>query len=130
MMLTYMDNSKQIDKQWVAYRQTFNNNSRDLGVTKNYIHDLKFIAKYPFNEVLSLRGSVNYRNVRIVTLATDRVNLDRENVHDHMVGSKLELVFDNTISKGLNLYNGMRFKVWTEYYRQIINEESNFIVTG
>ncbi len=130
MMLTYMDNSKQIDKQWVAYRQTFNNNSRDLGVTKNYIHDLKFIAKYPFNEVLSLRGSVNYRNDRIVTLATDRVNLDRENVHDHMVGSKLELVFDNTISKGLNLYNGMRFKVWTEYYRQIINEESNFIVTG
>jgi hypothetical protein len=130
MMLTYMDNSKQIDKQWVAYRQTFNNISRDLGFTKNYIHDLKFIAKYPFNEVLSLRGTINYRNDRIVTAATDRFNLEKENTHEHMVGSKLELVFDNVIPKGLNLYNGMRFKVWAEYYRQIITEESNFIVTG
>lgn len=130
MMLSYSDNSRQLDKQYIAYRQAFNNYERNFGVTKNYIHDLKFVLRYPFNEVLSLRGGISYRNDKVVTLAIDYNNLQRENLNYHMAGSKIELVFDNTIPKGLNLYNGMRFKVWGEYYRQFITKQTNFIVTG
>lgn len=130
MLLTYMDNSKRLDKQYVAYRQAFNDYNRDRGVTKTNIYDMRYLLKYPFNEVLSLRGTANYRFDRVVTLATDYNNLQRKNDYYHMLGSKLELVFDNTIPRGLNLYYGMRFKIWGEYYREIITNQSNFIVAG
>jgi hypothetical protein len=130
LMLMYQDNSKRMDKHYIVYRQSFNNYSRDRGVTKNQINDFKFMMRYPFNEVLSLRGSINYRNDKIVTLNTESSNLDKQNTYYHQAGSKLELVFDNTIPKGINLYNGMRWKVWGEYFREFITEQSNFIVAG
>lgn len=129
-MLTYQDYSKRIDKQYTAYRQSFNAYSRDFDVTKTVIHIANMQLKYPFHEVLSLRGTMQYRNDRVVTLSTDVSNLNKKNSHYHQAGAKLELVYDNTIPKGLNLYNGLRFKVWTEYYREFLTEQSNFIVTG
>lgn len=129
-MLAFQDYSKRLDKQYTAYRQSFNAYSRDLDVTKTVIHLANVQLKYPFNEVLSLRGTMQYRNDRVVTLATDASNLNKKNSFYHQAGAKLELVFDNTIPKGVNLFNGLRFKVWGEYYREFITEQSNFIVTG
>jgi hypothetical protein len=39
-------------------------------------------------------------------------------------------VFDNTIKRGLNLYNGLRFKIFAEYYKQIDKENSDLSVVG
>lgn len=129
-LLAFQDYSKRLDKQYTAYRQSFNSFSRDYNATKTFIHVLNAQYKYPINEVLSVRGTAQYRNDKVVTLATDYSNLHKENQFYHQVGGKLELVFDNTIPQGLNLYNGLRFKIWGEYYREIITQQSNFIVTG
>lgn len=129
-MLSLYDLSKRTDKQYSFYRQAFNAYNRDMGVTKTFIHEFKTTLRYPFSEVLSLRGTLSYRNDKVVTLATDFRNLEVPNRIYHMAGSKAELVFDNTIPRGLNLFNGMRAKVWGEYYREFITEQSNFIVTG
>jgi hypothetical protein len=42
----------------------------------------------------------------------------------------LEWVYDNTIKKGLNLYNGTRAKLFGEYYRQIDKVKTDFFVVG
>lgn len=129
-LLMYEDLSKRLDKKYILYRQAFNSYNRDFDVTKTQMHEAKVALKYPFSETFSLRGTFGYRNDRVVTLATDYPNLDKPNEMFHMSTNKLELVYDNTVKKGLNLYNGMRAKVWGEYYREFINEKSNFIVTG
>ncbi|MFZ5553194.1 MAG: hypothetical protein ACOZCO_08775 [Bacteroidota bacterium] len=129
-MLMYEDLSKRLDKKYILYRQAFNAYARDLGITKTQIHEAKVALKYPFNEVLCLRGTFGYRNDRVVTLATDYPTLDEPNTHYHMSTNKLELIYDNTVKKGLNLYNGLRLKVWGEYYKEFITEKSDFIVTG
>jgi hypothetical protein len=43
---------------------------------------------------------------------------------------KGELIFDNTISNGINLYRGTRLKVFGEYYQNIDKEAGNLAVVG
>ncbi len=121
---------KNIDKQVVLHRQSLLDIADNYSIVKVYTHEVKYILKYPFNEVMGLRGSVNYRNDKIVYTGTDLNNLKRVNAFENWGSAKLEWVFDNTIKKGLNLYNGSRAKIFGEYYRQIDKEKTDFFVVG
>jgi hypothetical protein len=46
------------------------------------------------------------------------------------VSPKLEYVFDNTLSTGLNLYNGTRLKIFGEYFNQVDEKKSDMFVLG
>jgi hypothetical protein len=58
------------------------------------------------------------------------INLSEPNINANNLGVKLEYVFDNTIAKGLNLFNGTRYKVFAEYYQEVAEGESDFSVVG
>jgi hypothetical protein len=60
---------------------------------------------------------------RAVRQSNDLVSLESPNVTEMNLALKIEYVFDNTISKGLNLYNGTRAKAWVERYQQPNMEE-------
>lgn len=128
--LSYEDRMKKIDKQIVVHRQGMLNVTANSSLVKVHTHDVRYILKYPFNEVASLRGSLAYRNDRTVFLATDVNNLKKTNEFENWGSAKLEYVFDNTIKRGLNLYNGLRGKLFAEYYRQIDKTETDFYVVG
>ena len=114
----------------MLHRQSLLDIADNYSLVKVYIHEAKYIWKYPFNEVTSLRGSINYRNDKIVYTGTDITNLKRQNAFENWGSLKLEYVFDNSIKKGLNLYNGARAKIFGEYYRQIDKEKTDFFVVG
>jgi hypothetical protein len=42
----------------------------------------------------------------------------------------MEYVFDNTINKGLNLYNGLRYKLFAESFRQLDQDRTFLGVVG
>ena len=128
--MSYENRMQNVDKQVVLHRQSLLDVADNYSIVKVYTHEAKYILKYPFNEVTSVRGSVNYRNDRIVYTATDLNNLKRANAYENWGSAKLEWVFDNTIKKGLNLYNGGRAKVFGEYYRQIDKAKTDFFVLG
>ncbi|NJO68914.1 MAG: hypothetical protein HC830_06160 [Bacteroidetes bacterium] len=75
--------------------------------------------KYPFSQVLSLRGTVSFRHDRNAYLSTETSALDLENFNNAWTGLKAELVFDNTRSLGINIYSGMRYKIFGEAYKQV-----------
>lgn len=129
-LLVFDDLSKQLDKRYTFYRQSFNSYSRDYDITKTHSHEVRGQWKYPFTETLYLRGTLGYRNDRVVTLATDYQNLDKPNVYHHIATPKLELVFDNTRFKGLNLYNGTRAKVFVEYIHDFSVDNPGMYVVG
>ena len=110
---------KHIDKQVVLHRQSLLDIADNSSLVKIYTHEIKYILKYPFNEVTSLRGSLNYRNDKIVYTGTDLTNLKRVNAYENWGSAKLEWIFDNSIKKGLNLYNGTRAKIFGEYYNRV-----------
>ena len=88
------------------------------------------MMRYPINEVLAVKGTIMARNDRKAFLANDLFTLSRPNEYEYQAGAKIELIFDNTLNLGLNLYEGSRFKIWGEYYQQIDRENSDFYVTG
>jgi len=116
-LLTYEDRRKRLDRQIVLHRQAFLNVQGGASLVKIHTHEGRYFLKWPFNEVASVRGAVQYRNDRTVYMATDYGNLLAKNRYNNWGGFVAEFVFDNTIRRGLNLYNGTRLKVFGELFQ-------------
>jgi hypothetical protein len=129
--LSYENRMNNVDRQIILHRQAFVGVSNDnSSLIKIHTYEAKHVWKIPFSEVLGLRATIGYRNDRTIYLSTDDVNLRKPNTYENWGNLKLEYVFDNTINRGLNLYNGTRAKLFGEYYRQIDKKETDFFVIG
>ncbi len=108
-----------LDKQLTFYREgrmyTFDGSNTKIRVQTN---ELRYQLKYPFSEVSSVRTTFGFRSDRAVYLSTDIQNLQVPNYYDNYLTFKTEYVFDNTISRGLNLYQGIRFKAFFEIMQE------------
>jgi hypothetical protein len=127
--LSYEDRTKRLDKQYVLHRNamTYRNG---FSRTRVHTHEAAYKLKWAFNEVKSLRGMINFRQDRFVAQATDFTNLQKPNTYDYWVNAKLEYVFDNTIKRGLNLYNGIRYKLFVEQYKKINERGVDITILG
>ncbi len=106
-----------LDKKLVFSRQSQSVQS-GYNIYKIQSNDVAYSIRYPLSEVSSIRFRVDYRIDRIVHQSNDLVSLASPNVTEMNVAMKVEYIFDNVINKGLNLYNGFRFKSWVERYQQ------------
>lgn len=110
---------KRVDHKFVFYRQSRNGGSPETVSYKSLSHELRYILKIPFNQVSSFRISTFYRQDREIIRASDLATLDSNDRVTHWIGGKLEYVFDNTVPKGMNLWNGTRFKIFYEHYTNV-----------
>ncbi|MFA9213118.1 MAG: hypothetical protein ACEQSR_04635 [Candidatus Methylacidiphilales bacterium] len=108
---------KRLDHKFVFYRQ-----SRSGGIPENntavksFSHELRYILKYPISQTSSLRLNVFGRTDRDILRGSSNATLEVPDRVTNWVGAKLEYVFDNTVPKGLNLWNGTRLKLFYERY--------------
>jgi hypothetical protein len=93
-------------------------------------HTVKYSVKYPFNVVSAMRFSVLFRNDRSVPLSFGDFSLPKRPVYENLGGLRLEYIFDNTRKVMLNIMNGTRFKVWTEYWRFNDLERRDLFTSG
>lgn len=119
-----------LDKRIIFSRQTqrvFEN----LDTYKIQSNDIAYSIKYPFSEVSSLRFRADYRIDQRVHQSRELVSLASPNITEMFAAVKLEYIFDNSINKGLNLYNGTRFKAWIERYQQLdLRKRSDVNIIG
>lgn len=128
-MLAFQDLKRRTDRTYFAQRQSqlfSTNTSLFRVITYSGLYE----QKYPLSEVASIRGSLTYRNDQIVLLSTDQFNLQQQNQYLHQAGAKIEYVYDNTLKKGLNLYNGTRFKAFAQYLQEPGEKKSDMQVIG
>ena len=128
-MMSYENRLKRWDKQLVFHRQTVPKIYSGI-LARLFTHEVRGTLKFPFNEVASLRGSANVRMDKTVIPSTDLFSLNQKDIFEYSASVKLEYVFDNTISKGLNLYNGLRYKIFAEYIRQLNGNQPAITVLG
>jgi len=130
-LISYENLKHRLDKQWVFHRQSLDNYTYFYD-SRQYTHSIYYILRWPFNTVMSLKGTAFVKNDREVFLSSkDASNLTRKNIDNYWAGIKGEFIFDNTRTLGLNLYNGTRYKFWAEYYQSVgSDEDRNLIVTG
>ncbi|WP_223151421.1 hypothetical protein [Chitinophaga varians] len=84
-------------------------------------------ARYPFDQVRSIRLSVGYRTDKLVTQAVEKPSLLSKNYSESYALGRLEYVYDNTINPAINIWNGTRYKVYGELNSQLTNGGLNEI---
>lgn len=129
VFMSLYDRSKRLDKRYTLKRQSFRSSGPD-GVTKVTIYKGEYGLSYPFSESMALRGELSYRNDRTTHASVNDQSLEKPDDFLSQGGLKLELVFDNTRKRGLNLYNGTRFKLFAESYLETNNLSSDLNVVG
>ncbi|MGE0089191.1 MAG: hypothetical protein AB7S50_06910 [Bacteroidales bacterium] len=128
-LISFENLKKKIDEQYIFHRQSFENTTPYF-TSKTLSHKLMYIRTLPFSQVSGLTGSLTGRYDKLTYLATDRNTLQKPDNQKLWGGLKLEYIFDNTLSNGVNLYSGTRYKIVGEYYRQINDTESDLFVLG
>lgn len=128
-LLSFENLKNRLDQQVIFHRQAINNQYSNA-LLKTYTHELLGSVKYPFNQVLALKGTASFRHDNSVFLSTDISNLTEENILKVWGGVKLEFIFDNSRKLGTNLLEGTRLKVFGEAYRQINTNGSDLYVAG
>ncbi|HWY12443.1 MAG TPA: hypothetical protein VN026_14005 [Bacteroidia bacterium] len=130
-MLSYENRKRLLDHQIVLHRQSFLKINDYYGsLAKVTTQDIRYSIKLPFNEICATRLSFMYRNDRSVFASVGDFSLSKPNLYDNYVGGRLEYIFDNTRKRGLNLFNGVRAKVWGEYWRLIKDTRHDLITFG
>lgn len=122
-MLSWEQRGRQVDHQVVLDRQTFNSvpvGDERATYFNARIHTstVRYTAKYPFSPVAAIKGSLLYRNDKYTPLSAQDfpLALVTDPAFQNLGGGRLEFVYDNTRKVMLNILNGFRFKIWTEYW--------------
>lgn len=129
-LLSYSNLKKRLDKEYTFHRMVTDYNIENLALYRVYTHELFFVTKWPFSQILALKSTLSYRNERGVFLATDAFTLATPNFYNNIGVGKLELIYDNTKNLGVNLYSGTRFKLFGEYNQSLDLINENLAVLG
>lgn len=128
-LLSFEMLKQRIDRQMVFYRQA-RIVSDGFTIQRIHTHDIKLIHKLPLNDLTAIKGTVDFRADRLVTVSTDINALKNPTYYNYWTSAKLEYIYDNTISKGLNLYNGLRYKLFAEVFQKTNKPTTQVFVTG
>lgn len=130
-LLYYENLKKRFDKKIVFERQA-QEGSDGFSLIKLKTYQLAYEMRFPLSEIDRFEARAFYRLDDYTYLSTDYNNLIQPDFYINTFGIKLAYVFDNSISKGLNLYNGWRIKVWGEYYYEPDPQATNLnpLVSG
>jgi hypothetical protein len=118
-----------LDKKYLFTRRSFTDKSR-FNSSRLQTYEFKYTVKYPFNEVSSIRFTTNLRYDRNIRLSTEPNSLVANDIFDYYGGIKLEYVYDVSRTVGLNILNGMRFKVWFEGMHELTRQNTDFFTAG
>ncbi len=134
-MLAWEQRKRLVDHQIVLDRQTFATvpfapASLTAFNLKVNTSTAKYSVKYPFSPVSAVRFSLLYRNDRYMPLSRGDISLPVRPLFDNLGGVRAEYIFDNTRHIMLNIMNGMRFKVWTEYWRYYSADPRDLFTSG
>ncbi|MEO5681923.1 MAG: hypothetical protein ABIQ88_04735 [Chitinophagaceae bacterium] len=104
---------KRLDYSAVYYRQTQIGN---IGIynAKLYTNLYQAIVKYPFDKIKSVRISVGVRKDKYVIRGADDQSLQAPDQKQSYLLTHIEYVYDNTLSPTINIYKGMRYKVYVD----------------
>ncbi|MDP1623038.1 MAG: hypothetical protein Q8M08_11950 [Bacteroidales bacterium] len=128
-LFSFGNYKRRVDHQVIFHRKAVEE-AGFYSIVRHRIHELYYIATYPFTPVLNIKGTASVRYDRAVFLSTDQVNLKQPDIHDVWGSVKGELTYDNTRNLGLNLYQGTRYKFFGEYYQLLNKKGNNLIVVG
>lgn len=139
MFVSYENLKKRLDKRLLFYRKSdqenytllVNNTFQIPALGKQKTNYAEVRLSYPFDVTKSLRLYTGFRNDRLILGYTDTItmvaNVDR---NENWSFLKLEFVHDNSREVQENIFNGFRYKIYSEYFRNWSEKKSNLFTFG
>jgi hypothetical protein len=113
---------KRLDWGFTYYRSS---SGVDLGngLASGKLHSNYYLArlKYPFDKVRSLRATVGPRFDRVVVLSDQLLTLVEPDQKQTYGQVSLEYVHDNTIAPAQNIWFGLRWKTYIDWFTRLDN---------
>jgi hypothetical protein len=78
--------------------------------------------KFPFDKTKSLRATIGPRFDKLIVTSRDQLSLEKEDQKSTYGQVSLEYVYDNTTNPVTNIWNGLRYKFYTDWFTQLNNE--------
>lgn len=131
--LTYETLKKRFDHKITFYRQVRKGTSEGIvpqTEVKSLSHEIRYQVSFPFNPIMCLRANIFGREDRDIFLGTSRASVEMPDKVTRWAGGKLELVFDNAMPKGINLWEGTKFKVFYERYQDVDHKDVQLNTVG
>ncbi len=129
-LLSFENLKKRLDKEIVFHRQAYKTTTDNGAFIKTITTDGYYILKYPLSQVMAIRGTGSLRYDRVISLATSTEALDSPDEYNVWGGLKLEFIFDNIRSLGVNINSGSRYKIFGEAYKEVNKGKSDLFVLG
>ena len=127
-LLSFANLKHRFDKEFVFHRSSLVE-SDGFYTLRHRTHEASFIGTWPFSNVLAIKGTATVRNDRAIWLASDQPSLLQKDAVKTWGALKAELIYDNTREIELNIPQGTRFKLFSEYYYQL-NQRGNMFSLG
>ncbi|MCO5231243.1 MAG: hypothetical protein M9958_08810 [Chitinophagales bacterium] len=139
LFVSYENLKKRLDKRLLFYRKSnqerysllVNNTFLIPAIGKQKTNYAEVRLSYPFDVTKSLRLYTGVRNDRLILGYTDTItmiaDIDRK---ENWSFIKLEFVHDNSKEVAENIYNGFRYKIYTEYFNNWNQKKSNLFTVG
>ncbi len=118
--MSYQNYKRRIDWGATYYRnvqQGGDANGNFLGRTYTNLYQVN--VSYPFDVTKSIRLSTGIRSDKSVFAALDPNSLVDPDQKTLYSTTKLEYVYDNSLNPAMNIWNGLRYKIWFDYNRQV-----------
>ncbi len=127
--LSFEDLKNRWDKQIILHRKTLESYT-EYSLIKSQSHEIHYLLKYPFSNVLSIRNGLILRLDKDIFMGTDLNNLERTDLFNAWLTGRSEVIFDNTRERGMNTLFGTRGKLFGEYYQKINDLDQHMVVMG
>jgi hypothetical protein len=119
VLFSFMNYRKRLDWGAMVYRTNeevgINNFYNGLLRSNLYLINLQ----YPFDRVRSIRAKIGPRFDRIIVKGADQQSLEVPDVKRTYGQLDLEYVYDNTSNPALNIWKGLRYKVYFDWFTQL-----------
>ncbi|MFI5187250.1 MAG: hypothetical protein ACHQF0_11025 [Chitinophagales bacterium] len=122
-LFSFMNYRKRLDWGAMVYRTNeesivaLRDQSLDNGLTRSNLFLLNL--QYPLDRVRSIRAKIGPRFDRIIYKGLDQATLEERDSVKTYSQVDLEYVYDNTINPVLNIWKGLRYKIYFDWYTQI-----------
>ena len=85
--------------------------------------------RYPLDRTRSIRATIGPRFDRAVLSSTDRVTLEIPDAKSTYGQVSLEYVHDNTLNPATNIWHGLRYKIFADWFTQLtdVNTEGRYL---
>ena len=125
-LLGYQNLTKRIDWGFTYYRNVITEDILDkignqltLFPGKTFTNLYQVNIAYPFDIAKSIRLSTGIRSDRKVFSALDQITASKLPIKTLYSVSHLEFVYDNSLNPSMNIWNGLRYKIFADWNRQV-----------